>query len=389
MGDLLSLQLFSQNDHTGKTLSIKVAYKEGCSVCVIAGSVVFLTIASLDLAVILLRINRKETAKDDLNGSLVAFVYRELQNATKNFSDRLGGGGFGLVFRGTFTDSTTVAVKKLESVNQGEKQFRAEVSTIGTVQHVKLVRLHGFCSEGLKKLLVYEYMPNGSLDAHLFNGKAVGLDWSSRYRTALGTAIGLSYLHENCRDRIIHCDIKPENILLNPDFSPKVADFGLAKVMGQEFSRVLTTIRGTRGYLALEWISGVAITAKADVYSYGMVLFELISGRRNSEQHDFEQIKFFPLLASLKIVNGDEDKEGILSLLDRRLEGNADVNEMKKMIKVACWCIQDEEEQRPAMGQVVQMLNGLVDVNLPVVPRSLMLLADSGEKVVFFTESSS
>ncbi|THG03728.1 hypothetical protein TEA_009097 [Camellia sinensis var. sinensis] len=132
-------------------------------------------------------------------GSLVAFRYKDLQKATKNFSVKMGGGGFGSVFKGTMPDSTVIAVKKLESINQGEKQFRAEVSTLGTIQHVNLVRLHGFCSDGKRKLLVYDYMQNGSLDSHLFHEKeSKVLDWKTRYQIALGTARGLAYLHEKC-----------------------------------------------------------------------------------------------------------------------------------------------------------------------------------------------
>ncbi|KAA8524507.1 hypothetical protein F0562_010930 [Nyssa sinensis] len=319
-----------------------------------------------------------------VEGSLVAFGYKDLQNATKNFSEKLGGGGFGSVFKGKLPDSTVIAVKKLESISQGEKQFRTEVSTIGTIQHVNLVRLRGFCSEGKKKLLVYDYMSNGSLDSHLFHGKdSKVLDWKTRYQIALGIARGLAYLHEKCRECIIHCDIKPENILLDAQFCPQVADFGLAKVVGREFSRVLTTMRGTRGYLAPEWISGVAITIKADVYSYGMMLFEFLSGRRNSEHSEDGKVKFFPTWAASVTAGGD-----ILSLLDHRLEGNANAEEVTRICRVAYWCIQDDENHRPSMGQVVQILAGVLDVNLPPIPRSLQVFVDNQEPIVFFTESS-
>jgi serine/threonine protein kinase len=230
-------------------------------------------------------------------------------------------------------------------------------------------------------------MPNGSLDSHLFSedSKKV-LDWKTRYSIALGTARGLNYLHEKCRDCIIHCDIKPENILLDAQFFPKVADFGLAKIVGRDFSRVLTTMRGTRGYLAPEWISGVPITAKADVYSYGMMLFEVVSGRRNSEQSEDGKVKFFPSYAASQT---NQEHGEILSLLDHRLEGNADLEELTRICKVACWCIQDDEAQRPSMGQVVQILEGVVSVNPPPVPRSLQVFVDNQESIIFFTDSSS
>lgn len=201
-----------------------------------------------------------EKYKDNVPGSLRMFAYRELQFATRSFSERLGGGGFGSVYKGVLPDETHVAVKVLEGSSQGEKQFRMEVSTIGTIQHVNLVRLRGFCTEGTNRMLVYDYMPNGSLNSLLFPKPIKPhpniLDWNTRYEIALGTARGILYLHEKCRDCIIHCDIKPENILLDADLIPKVADFGLAKLIGRDFTHVLTTMRGTRGYLAPEWISG-------------------------------------------------------------------------------------------------------------------------------------
>ncbi|XP_017971701.1 PREDICTED: G-type lectin S-receptor-like serine/threonine-protein kinase At2g19130 [Theobroma cacao] len=392
IGELLDLQQLEEDASSGKTIYIRLAASEfsssrnnkGIIIGAVAGS------AGLVLGLVMFAILKwkRRTMKipKAVEGSLVAFGYRDLQSATKNFSEKLGGGGFGSVFKGTLSDSSFIAVKQLESISQGEKQFRTEVSTIGTIQHVNLVRLRGFCSEGTRKLLVYDYMPNSSLDAHLFHDQSSKvLDWKTRYQVALGTARGLAYLHEKCRDCIIHCDIKPENILLDADFCPKVADFGLAKLIGRDFSRVLTTMRGTRGYLAPEWISGVAITAKADVYSYGMMLFEFVSGRRNSEQSEDGKVRFFPTWAAT-LITQDGD---VLSLLDARLKGEAPVEELSRICKVACWCIQDDETHRPSMGQVVQILEGVLDVNLPPVPRSLQVFDGNQEHIIFFTESSS
>ena len=395
IGDLLNLQQLTNADTNGGTLYLKLAASElpssknskAITAGVVLGSVAGIAIFAGLVAFVIFRRRRGAigTAKA-VEGSLVAFGYRDLQNATKNFSEKLGGGGFGSVFKGTLPDSTGIAVKKLDSISQGEKQFRTEVSTIGTIQHVNLVRLRGFCSEGTKKLLVYDYMPNGSLDSQLFHEKNSGvLDWKTRYQIALGTARGLLYLHEKCRDCIIHCDIKPENILLDAELCPKVADFGLAKLVGREFSRVLTTMRGTRGYLAPEWISGVAITAKADVYSYGMMLFEFVSGRRNSQQSADGKTRFFPILAASLITQGAD----VLSLLDPWLEGNADVEEVRRICKLACWCIQDDETHRPPMGHVVQILEGVLEVNHAPVPRSLQVFVDNQEHIIFFTELSS
>ncbi|XP_061362375.1 G-type lectin S-receptor-like serine/threonine-protein kinase At2g19130 isoform X2 [Gastrolobium bilobum] len=393
-GDLLNLQQLSSDDSRGETMYLKLAASEfhdakksnGKIIGVVVGAVVGIGVVLALLLFVMIRRRRMVGTGKPVEGSLVAFGYRDLQNATKNFSDKLGGGGFGSVFKGMLGDSSIIAVKKLESISQGEKQFRTEVSTIGTIQHVNLVRLRGFCSEGAQKLLVYDYMPNRSLEFHLFQNKNSGvLEWKMRYQIALGVARGLTYLHEKCRDCIIHCDVKPENILLDAEYCPKVADFGLAKLIGRDFSRVLTTMRGTRGYLAPEWISGVAITAKADVYSYGMMLFEFVSGRRNSEPSEDGKVTFFPTCAANLVIQGGS----VLSLLDPLLQGNADIEEVTRIIKVASWCVQDNETHRPTMGQVVQILEGILEVTLPPIPRSLQVFGDNQENLVFFTDSSS
>ncbi|KAK9156063.1 hypothetical protein Sjap_003543 [Stephania japonica] len=384
-GDLLNIQ---QLDNGGDELYIRVAPSEVSSskkkpvhrpviVCAIAG-----TLALLGLVLVAIWIwGRRGSVELSIavEGSLVAFTYKDLKIASKNFSEILGSGAFGSVFKGVLPDSTLIAMKKLEGITQGEKQFRAEVSTIGTIHHVNLVRLRGFCSEGNKRLLVYDYMENRSLNSHLFrkDDSKAALDWKTRYNIALGTARGLAYLHEECRYCIIHCDIKPENILLDADFVPKVADFGLAKLLGREFSRVLTTMRGTRGYLAPEWISGVAVTAKADVYSYGMMLFEIISGRRNSQLED-GKIEYFPTWAATKVASG----ENVLSILDKQLEGNADAEELTRTFRAACWCIQDDEAHRPTMGQVVQILEGFLEARPPPIPRSLQLIMEGEETYI-------
>ncbi|CAN6338459.1 unnamed protein product [Urochloa humidicola] len=311
----------------------------------------------------------------DCNG-IIAFRYNVLEHGTKKFSEKLGEGGFGSVFKGFLNNSTAIAVKKLDHhAHHREKQFRAEVSSIGIIQHMNLVKLIGFCCEGARRLLVYEYMPNGSLDVHLFHSHATVLNWSTRYQIALGVARGLAYLHEKCRNCIIHCDIKPENILLSDSFVPKIADFGMAKFLGRDFSRAITSMRGTIGYLAPEWISGVAITPKVDVYAYGMVLLEIVSGKRNScvscscgSNHDV----YYPVHVAREILNGD-----VRSLLDNRLCGDVNLKEAEIACKVACWCIQDDESDRPTMGEVVQILEGLLEINIPPMPRLLQSIAGS------------
>ncbi|XP_076898221.1 G-type lectin S-receptor-like serine/threonine-protein kinase At2g19130 [Bidens hawaiensis] len=376
----LNVKVFSKDLQHHKNDKVRL----GTIVGSIAGAVVF--VSGL---IFLIIIGKKWiwVGRTRMDGLLVAFSYKDLQKATKNFSDKLGGGGFGSVFKGVLRDSSIVAVKKLQSVSQGEKQFRSEVSTIGAIQHVNLVRLRGFCGEGNHKLLVYDYMTNGSLAFHLFYRKQDNvLDWKTRYQIAVGTARGLVYLHEKCRDCIIHCDIKPENILLDANFCPKVADFGLAKLVGRDFSRVLTTIRGTPGYLAPEWLSGVPITPKADVYSYGMLLFELVRGKRNSEKScEGSSFTFFPSLAANVVMEGGD----ILSLLDGRLNREANVEEVIQICKVAYWCIQDEEESRPSMSEVERILEGVVDVSMPPFPQSLKFFVDGAEDIPFFNVSSS
>ncbi|KAE8782869.1 putative serine/threonine-protein kinase receptor [Hordeum vulgare] len=353
---------------------------------VVGGVAAILIILAIVFFFVYQKFRRERTLRisKTAGGTLIAFRYSDLQHVTKNFSEKLGGGAFGSVFKGKLPDSTAIAVKRLDGFHQGEKQFRAEVSTIGTTQHVNLVRLLGFCSEGSRRLLVYEYMQKGSLEVQLFPGETTALSWAVRYQIALGTARGLNYLHEKCRDCIIHCDVKPDNILLDDSFVPKVSDFGLAKLLGRDFSRVLTTMRGTRGYLAPEWISGVPITAKADVFSYGMMLLEIISGRRNADHGEEGRSTFFPTLAASKLHEGD-----VQTLLDPRLKGDANPEELTRACKVACWCIQDDESTRPTTGQIIQILEGFLDVNMPPIPRSLRALGESPDVINFFSDLSS
>ncbi|KAK4418607.1 G-type lectin S-receptor-like serine/threonine-protein kinase SD2-2 [Sesamum alatum] len=320
----------------GKKKNKKTTFLVG----MICGILVILSVGTINLLYLRRRKVSRRKGEDDSVfqvTNLRVFSYKDLHAATKGFSEKLGHGGFGAVFRGVLPDSSAVAVKRLERPGGGEKEFRAEVCTIGNIQHVNLVRLRGFCSENSHRLLVYDYMPNGPLSMYLRHGSQ-NLSWDVRFRVAVGTARGIAYLHEECRSCIIHCDIKPENILLDEDFSAKVSDFGLAKLIGRDFSRVLATMRGTWGYVAPEWISGVAITTKADVYSYGMTLLELIGGRRNVEG---------PPSAG----------------------GGGEGGNRRKM---------DDESTRPTMGMVVKMLEGVVEVAVPPPPKLLQALV-SGE----------
>lgn len=327
-----------------------------------------------------------ESAEDDMfletiPGLPMRFSYKELDRATLSFSNKLGGGGFGSVYEGVLPDGSRVAVKKLESLGQGFKEFRAEVATIGSIHHLHLVQLRGFCAEGVHRLLVYEYLSNGSLDKSLFNSNKV-LSWATRFDIALGTARGLAYLHEECREKIIHCDIKPENILLDDNYVAKVSDFGLAKLMNRELSQVFTTMRGTRGYLAPEWVTNYAITEKSDVFSFGMVLLEIVSGRKNCVPTETSEKWYFPTYAFRQLEIGQ-----VTELVDAKLKGQVDLNLVGLVLRVALWCIQEDVTMRPSIGRVVQMLEG--NIKVPNPPSSHHCFGGLFTKLVDPTSGSS
>uniref|UniRef100_A0A5B6YSI8 Receptor-like serine/threonine-protein kinase n=1 Tax=Davidia involucrata TaxID=16924 RepID=A0A5B6YSI8_DAVIN len=316
------------------------------------------------------------------SGAPVQFSYKELQRSTKGFREKLGAGGFGAVYRGILANRTVVAVKQLEGIEQGEKQFRMEVATISSTHHLNLVRLIGFCSEGRHRLLVYEFMKNGSLDNFLFtteeqSGKL--LNWDYRFKIALGTARGITYLHEECRDCIVHCDIKPENILMDENYNAKVSDFGLAKLVNPKDHRyrTLTSVRGTRGYLAPEWLANLPITSKSDVYSYGMVLLEIVSGRRNFDVSAETNGKKFSVWAYEQFEKGN-----VKGIVDKRLaDHEVDMEQMVRAIQVSFWCIQEQPSQRPMMGKVVQMLEGITEIDRPPAPKAVTEGSGSGTSV--------
>ncbi|KAE9600525.1 putative protein kinase RLK-Pelle-SD-2b family [Lupinus albus] len=299
---------------------------------------------------------------DNLSGMPTRFTYAALSRATKDFSTKIGEGGFGSVYLGLLEDGTQLAVKKLEGVGQGTKEFKAEVSMIGSIHHVHLIKLKGFCAEGPHRLLVYEYMARGSLDKWIFKNSdnTLLLNWDTRYNIAIGTAKGLAYLHEECEVRIIHCDIKPQNVLLDDNFSAKVSDFGLAKLMSREQSHVFTTLRGTRGYLAPEWITNYAISEKSDVFSYGMVLLEIIGGRKNYDQWEGSEKAHFPSYVFRMMEEGKLEE-----VLDQKIDIDDKDERVVTALKVALWCIQDDGSLRPSMTKVTQMLEGLCPVPDP------------------------
>ncbi|KAK9945996.1 hypothetical protein M0R45_011483 [Rubus argutus] len=309
----------------------------------------------------------EETSEEDnflenLSGMPIRFSFKDLQTATNNFSKKLGQGGFGSVYEGALPDGTRVAVKKLEGIGQGKKEFRAEVSIIGSIHHLHLVRLRGFCAEGSYRLLAYEYMANGSLDKWIFkkNSEECLLSWETRFNIALGTAKGLAYLHEDCDSKIIHCDIKPENVLLDSNYHAKVSDFGLAKLMTREQSHVFTTMRGTRGYLAPEWITNYAISEKSDVYSYGMLLLEIVGGRKNYDPSETSEKSHFPSYAFKMLEEGK-----LKDVFDSKVRADEVDERVSLTVMVALWCIQEDMALRPSMTKVVQMLEGISPVPQP------------------------
>ncbi|KAJ9560110.1 hypothetical protein OSB04_005270 [Centaurea solstitialis] len=292
------------------------------------------------------------------------FTYSELKKATSDFSEEIGRGGACIVYKGKLSDNRIAAVKRLQNANrQGEAEFQAEISTIGRVNHMNLIETWGYCAEGKHRLVVYEYMENGSLAENLaINNK---LDWATRLDIAIGTAKGLAYLHEECLEWVLHCDVKPHNILLDANYKAKVADFGLSKLLDRSCcidQLNFSTIRGTRGYMAPEWVLNFPITAKVDVFSYGVVILEMITGRSPAGKHHTsnENGKTALLLIGWvrdKIHESDRRMESwIEEIVDPTVCGKYDRTMMEKMVRIALQCANEDKETRPSMSEVVDML---------------------------------
>ncbi|KAH9777067.1 G-type lectin S-receptor-like serine/threonine-protein kinase LECRK4 [Citrus sinensis] len=293
------------------------------------------------------------------------FSLVELNEATNGFEEELGRGSFGIVYKGVFKSASgnAVAVKKLDELAQErEREFKTEVSAIGRTHHKNHVQLLGFCDEGLNRLLVYEFMGIGTLANLLFASPRP--DWSLRVRISLEIARGLLYLHGECNVPIIHCDIKPQNILLDQDFTAKISDFGLSKLLLSDQSRTRTMIRGTRGYVAPEWFKNVPVSAKVDVYSFGVVLLKIICCKRSVEMELGEERS-----AILTDWAYDCYVEGKLDVLvDNDKAAMADKSRACKWLMIALWCIQEDPLKRPAMKMIVQMLEGYLEVPSPPMP---------------------
>ncbi|TVU41070.1 hypothetical protein EJB05_14561, partial [Eragrostis curvula] len=315
-----------------------------------------------------------------------SFSYEELSAATGGFSaaNLLGQGGFGYVYRGVLPDGnggTEVAVKQLKAGSgQGEREFQAEVDTISRVHHRHLVSLVGYCIAGAQRLLVYEFVPNQTLEHHLHGKGAPVMEWTVRLRIALGAAKGFAYLHEECDPRIIHRDIKSANILLDNDFEAMVADFGLAKLTNVNHTHVSTRVMGTFGYLAPEYASSGKLTEKSDVFSYGVMLLELLTGRRPGDRSSYGQdglVDWARVALSRALADGNYDP-----IIDPRLDGDYDPVEAARVVASAAACIRHAGRRRPKMSQIVKALQGempLEDLNDGVRPgQSVMLGSGSG-----------
>ncbi|TYI21245.1 hypothetical protein ES332_A06G024500v1 [Gossypium tomentosum] len=289
------------------------------------------------------------------------FTYGELKKATNKFSQEIGRGAGGIVFKATLSDGRIAAIKRLMDANKGEAEFLAEVNTIGKLNHMNLIEMCGYCAEGKHRLLVYEYMEHGSL-AETLSFKS--LDWSKRFDIALGTARGLAYLHEECLEWVLHCDIKPQNILIDSKYQPKVSDFGLSWLLnrGDVKHSQVSRIRGTRGYMAPEWVFNLPITSKVDVYSYGIVLLELVTGKSpamGSKMSDDENSKGQRTLVGWvreQMGRAKENETWKHEIIDPKLEGIYDEAEMVIMVNVALRCVEEDKDERPTMGEVVEML---------------------------------
>ncbi|KAL6129362.1 hypothetical protein ACLB2K_072713 [Fragaria x ananassa] len=297
------------------------------------------------------------------------YSYADIKRITNQFKDKLGEGAYGTVFKGKLSSELFVAVKVLNNTNYGNgEEFLNEVGTMGHIHHVNVVRLVGFCADGFRRALVYEFLPNGSLQDFISSAdnKNSFLGWDKLKDIALGIAKGIEYLHQGCDQRILHFDIKPHNVLLDQNFTPKVSDFGMSKLCAKDQSIVsMTAARGTLGYIAPEVFSRNFgnVSYKSDVYSFGMVLLEIVGGRKNIGDETMDQASevYYP--------------EWIYNLLEEGEDLRVHIGEEglecripKELAIVGLWCIQWHPMDRPSMKTVVQMLGGRENLTMPPNP---------------------
>ncbi|XVF42177.1 hypothetical protein PTKIN_Ptkin01aG0338700 [Pterospermum kingtungense] len=288
------------------------------------------------------------------------YKYSDVKNMTNSFRDKLGKGGYGDVYNGKLPDGRLVAVKTLNKSKSNGEDFMNEVASISRTSHVNIVTLLGFCFEGGHRALIYEFVPNGSLEKFIFQGNRQ-LNWEKLYQIARG----LEYLHRGCNTRILHFDIKPHNILLDDQFCPKISDFGLARLCPEKESAIsMTGARGTAGYIAPEVYSRNfgRVSHKSDVYSYGMMILEMVGGRKNiALEVDRTSEIYFPHWIHSRIELDEE--LGLQGIMDED-----DHDKVRKMIIVSLWCIQVDPLNRPPMSRVVEMMEGNTD-SLTIPPK--------------------
>jgi len=297
------------------------------------------------------------------------YSFSEVKKITRRFKEKVGQGGFGSVYKGKLPNGVPVAVKMLENSTGEGEEFINEVATIGLIHHANIVRLLGFCSEGTRRALIYEYMPNESLEKYIFSrDSSISQELlvpKKMIDIALGIARGMEYLHQGCNKRILHFDIKPHNILLDFNFNPKISDFGLAKLCARDQSIVtLTAARGTMGYIAPELYSRNfgGVSYKSDVYSFGMLVLEMVSGRRNSDPSvDSQNEVYLPEWIFERVITGQD------LVLSREMTGG-EKEKVRQLAMVALWCIQWTPNNRPSTTKVVNMLTGRLE-NLQMPPK--------------------
>ncbi|CAH8385829.1 unnamed protein product [Eruca vesicaria subsp. sativa] len=301
------------------------------------------------------------------------FQFSEIEAATDKFSDsnKLGHGGFGEVYKGELITGETVAIKRLSrGSTQGAEEFKNEVDVVAKLQHRNLAKLLGYCLDGEEKILVYEFVPNKSLDYFLFDTeKSRLLDWQRRYKIIEGIARGILYLHRDSRLTIIHRDLKASNILLDADMNPKISDFGMARIFGVDQIQANTQrIVGTYGYMSPEYAIHGQYSVKSDVYSFGVLVLELITGKKNSSFYEEDGLgDLVTYVWKLWVENSP------LELVDEAMRGTFQTNEVIRCIHIALLCVQDDSSERPSMDNILVMMNSFT-VTLPIPKRSALLL---------------
>ncbi|CAK8534796.1 unnamed protein product [Lathyrus sativus] len=306
-----------------------------------------------------------DNADEDISGihNVKIYTYKELRKATDDFSqaNKIGEGGFGSVYMGRLKGGKLAAIKVLSAESkQGVKEFLTEINVISEIEHENLVKLYGCCVERNSRILVYNYLENNSLSRTLLGGShnSIYFDWRTRCRICVGVASGLAFLHEEVRPPIIHRDIKASNILLDKDLTPKISDFGLAKLMPANATHVSTRVAGTLGYLAPEYAIGGRLTRKADIYSFGVLLVEIVSGRCNTNSR-------LPINEQFILERTWElyERKELVALVDTSLNGEFDAEQACKFLKIGLLCTQESPKCRPSMSSVVKMLTGEMKVD--------------------------